>query len=58
MLAVDPERLELLAEEARLMAALNQDGTNGGHAHTNGDPHSHFPAADLRRDLIKGINDT
>ena len=38
VLAADPERLELLAEEARLMAALNQEGTSGGHAHTNGAP--------------------
>ena len=36
VLAADPERMELLAEEARLMAALNQDGTSGGQAHTNG----------------------
>lgn len=36
VLAADPERMELLAEEARLMAALNQDGTSAGHAHTNG----------------------
>lgn len=38
VLAADPERLELLAEEARLMAALNQDGTSGGQALPNGDP--------------------
>ena len=45
VLAADPERLELLAEEARLMAALNQDGTNGGHAHANGDAYPNLPAA-------------
>ena len=38
VLAADPERLDLLAEEARLMTALNQEGTSGGQAHTNGEP--------------------
>ncbi len=30
VLAADPERLDLLAEEAALMAALNQDGATNG----------------------------
>ncbi len=36
VLAADPERLALLAEEAALMAALNADGADAKPAVTNG----------------------